>query len=187
MTMRFRLIACCIALAVSGCAALTADKEPLRITPRSEVASSPVVREVLPQPAMPPASSAQPAVAAEATNPKAGDTAPTLANAAPAYAPAKSPAAPAVPAAPAPFRVPPGTLYVCTATVDGLVQQTAIEFEPRVKQLCSRHPEMGVCQYEREACRASGGRVHTATGVEITKQTEAEYDKKVLRVRFRAG
>jgi hypothetical protein len=178
MNTRLRSIACGIALAVSGCAALNADKEPLRITPRNEVVSSPVVREVLPQPATPSAS------AVDTSNPKAGDTAPTLANAAPAYAPATSPAAAA---APAPLRVPPGTLYVCTATVDGQVQQTAIEFEPKVKQLCSRHPEMGVCQYEREACRASGGRVHTATGVEITRQTEAEYDKKVLRVRFRAG
>ena len=78
-------------------------------------------------------------------------------------------------------------LYVCTATVKGQVQQTAIEYEPRVKQLCSKHPEMSVCQYERDACRASGGRVHTAAGVEITRQTEAEYDKKVMRVRFRAG
>ena len=81
----------------------------------------------------------------------------------------------------------PGTLYVCTGTLNGQVQQTAIEFEPKVRQLCSRHPEMGVCQYEREACRASGGRVYTTAGVEITPQTEAEYDKKVLRVRFRGG
>jgi len=51
----------------------------------------------------------------------------------------------------------------------------------------AKHPEMGVCQYEREACRASGGRVFDARGTEITKQIEAEYDKKVMRVRFRAG
>jgi len=46
---------------------------------------------------------------------------------------------------------------------------------------------MSVCQYEREACRASGGRVFTAAGEEITKKTEAEYDKKVTRTRFRAN
>jgi hypothetical protein len=46
---------------------------------------------------------------------------------------------------------------------------------------------MGVCQYEREACRRDGGRVFDARGVEITKQIEAEYDRKVMRTRFRAG
>ena len=172
-----RLIAFGIGLALSGCAALNADKEPLRITPKSEVATSPVVREVLPQQSLPPAPPPAPVPLPASTNPEGNDAAPTLANVAPALtAPAVAP----------PLRVPPGTLYVCTATVDGQVQQTAIEFAPRVKQLCGRHPEMGVCQYEREACRASGGRVHTATGVEITKLTEAEYDRKVLRIRFRA-
>ena len=83
--------------------------------------------------------------------------------------------------------IPRGTLYVCSASVNGENQQTAIEFEPRVKTLCARHPEMGVCQYERELCRAAGGRVYTPGGDEITKQTEAEYDKKVLRVSFKAG
>jgi hypothetical protein len=76
---------------------------------------------------------------------------------------------------------------VCAGTVDGQPRNTAIEFVPKVKELCARHPEMGVCQYEREACRASGGRVFDAKGREITKQIEAEYDKKVMRVRFRAG
>ena len=67
------------------------------------------------------------------------------------------------------------------------LRNSAIEYEPRVKSLCAKHPEMGVCQYEREACRTSGGRVYDAKGTEITKQIEAEYDKKVMRVRFRAG
>jgi len=53
--------------------------------------------------------------------------------------------------------------------------------------LCKRHPEMGPCQYERQACRRSGGRVFAASGEEITLATEAEYDKKVLRARFRAN
>ena len=96
-------------------------------------------------------------------------------------------APPAAPPAAATASLPPGTLYVCTATVNGQPQRTAIEYEPRVRQLCGKHPEMSVCQYERDACRASGGRVHTVSGVEITRQTEAEYDKKVMRVRFRAG
>jgi len=51
--------------------------------------------------------------------------------------------------------------------------------------LCARHPEMGPCQYERNVCRNSGGRVYAAGGVEVTLQMEAEYDRKVMRVRIR--
>jgi len=46
---------------------------------------------------------------------------------------------------------------------------------------------MGPCQYERDLCRRGGGRVYAAEGKEITLQTEAEYDKKVMRVRLRAN
>ncbi|MDQ2963896.1 MAG: hypothetical protein M3R31_12180 [Pseudomonadota bacterium] len=46
---------------------------------------------------------------------------------------------------------------------------------------------MGPCQYEREACRRSGGRVFAADGKEITKQTEAEYDQRVLRVKINSN
>ena len=63
---------------------------------------------------------------------------------------------------------------------------TAIEFVPKVAALCAKHPEMGPCQYEREGCRRNGGRVFAANGKEITKATEAEYDRKVMRVRLRA-
>jgi hypothetical protein len=90
------------------------------------------------------------------------------------------------PAAGAP-PVPTGMLYVCTRVVDGAPRHTGIDYEPKVRELCARHPEMGVCQYEREACRRGGGRVFDARGVEITKQIEAEYDRKVMRTRFRAG
>jgi hypothetical protein len=45
---------------------------------------------------------------------------------------------------------------------------------------------MGPCQFEREACRRSGGRVFAADGAEITRATEADYDKHVLRIRMRA-
>jgi len=76
---------------------------------------------------------------------------------------------------------PPGLpLYVCT-TASG---KTTIDYEPRVETLCRRHPEMGPCQYEREACRAKGGRVYTQKGEEITMAVEAEYDRVVMRVRF---
>ena len=65
--------------------------------------------------------------------------------------------------------------------------QTAIEYSPQVDGLCRKHPEMGPCQYERNACRRKGGRVFAADGSEITMATEAEYDKKVRRVTFKAN
>ena len=46
---------------------------------------------------------------------------------------------------------------------------------------------MAPFQYERNVCRRSGGRVFEANGTEITMQTEAEYDKKVMRVRFKSN
>ena len=83
--------------------------------------------------------------------------------------------------------VPPTTQYVCVIDTKNKQQQTAIEFAPKVAALCRKHPEMGPCQYERNNCRASGGRVFAADGAEITMATEAEYDKKVMRVRFCAN
>jgi hypothetical protein len=96
--------------------------------------------------------------------------------------------APATPSAAAPeIVVPPGALYVCVSEVAGVRQTTAIEFAPKVGALCAKDPEMGPCQYERNVCRKSGGRVYAANGVEITMATEAEYDKKVMRVRFKSN
>jgi hypothetical protein len=83
--------------------------------------------------------------------------------------------------------VPPNTLYVCVVDVGGVRKQTAIEFAPKVGELCAKHPEMSPCQYERNACRHNGGRVYAANGMEITMATEAEYDKKVMRVQFKGG
>ncbi|MEO8303686.1 MAG: hypothetical protein ABI724_06175 [Betaproteobacteria bacterium] len=94
--------------------------------------------------------------------------------------------APALPAAP-PVVVPPDAIYVCVSESAGVRQQTAIEFSAKVGTMCANHPEMGPCQYERDVCRRSGGRVYAAGGVEITLATEAEYDKKVMRVRFKAN
>jgi len=76
---------------------------------------------------------------------------------------------------------PPGQpLYYCqTASA-----KTDIVYEPRVETLCRRHPEMGPCQYERNACRAKGGRVYTQKGEEVTMAVEDEYDRVVMRVRF---
>jgi hypothetical protein len=101
--------------------------------------------------------------------------------------------APAAPGRPPPaveqpaIVVPPNTLYVCVVDAAGVRKQTAIEFAPKVGELCAKHPEMSPCQYERNACRRSGGRVYAANGMEITMATEAEYDKKVMRVQFKGG
>jgi hypothetical protein len=109
----------------------------------------------------------------------------------PLETPAIPPAVIAAPTPPSPpsmkIVVPANTQYVCVIDSKGKQQQTAIEFAPKVAALCRKHPEMGPCQYERNNCRASGGRVFAADGVEITMATEAEYDKKVMRVRFRAN
>ena len=85
-----------------------------------------------------------------------------------------------------PVVIPPNTLYVCVTDVQGIRQQTAIEFSPKVGTLCRKHPEMSACKYERSICRRNGGRVFAANGIEITQLTELEYDKRVLRVVFRA-
>lgn len=77
---------------------------------------------------------------------------------------------------------PPGPLYVCE--LGGT--RKPIDYEPRVDKVCRRHPEMGPCEYERDACRAAGGRVFTARGEEVTLAVEAEYDRVVRRVRFQA-
>lgn len=106
----------------------------------------------------------------------------------PESAPSAAATAPSIPVKPAPsIVVPPGTQYVCVSEIDGERKQTAIEFAPKVAQLCQRHPEMGPCQYERNLCRRSGGRVYATGGTEITMATEAEYDRKVLRVRFKSN
>jgi hypothetical protein len=115
--------------------------------------------------------------------PDAAATAPVRAAAAraPAAAAARAPAI----AAPANF--PANALYVCVTGADGQRREAVIEFAPKVDELCRRHPEMGPCQYERDVCRSSGGRVFAAGGFEITRAVEAEYDRKVMRVRFKAN
>jgi hypothetical protein len=106
---------------------------------------------------------------------------------APTPVPAPAPDADKAAAAPfGPVVVPANTLYVCVTDTQGVRQQTAIEFSPKVGALCRRHPEISACKYERNACRRSGGRVFAANGLEITQLTEMEYDKRVRRVVFRA-
>jgi hypothetical protein len=93
----------------------------------------------------------------------------------------------AAPAATPPAVFPADAIYVCVSESGGQRTETVIAFAPKVGDLCRKHPEMGPCQYERDICRRSGGRVYAAGGFEITNQVEAEYDKKVMRVRFKAN
>ncbi|MFO1312681.1 MAG: hypothetical protein U1F41_11535 [Burkholderiales bacterium] len=99
-----------------------------------------------------------------------------------AVAPPPASVAKAPPVALPSLDFPAGPLYYCDAA--GVRQP--IVYESRVDGICRRHPEMGPCQYEREQCRAKGGRVFTARGEEVTLAVEAEYDKVVRRVRFQA-
>lgn len=79
--------------------------------------------------------------------------------------------------------IPAHAVYVCAAGTGKGRTITAIDVEEKVAALCRRHPEMGPCQYARNTCRRTGGRVYAADGSEITQADEAEYDKKVMRMR----
>jgi len=79
--------------------------------------------------------------------------------------------------------IPAGAVYVCSAGSGKDRTIAAIKLEEKVAALCRRHTEMGPCQSARNACRSSGGRVYAADGSEVTRADEAEYDKKVMRVR----
>ena len=151
-----------LALVVAACGvpekpSVAEPRVPLVVTPPAEREEAPVVRRELP-----------PAVASVPAPPPPATSRPTL---------------PTLP----PIAVPADAIYVCVVESGGTLRQTVIEFVPKVHQLCRRHPEMGPCQYERNACRGAGGRVFAAGGQEITMATEAEYDRKVMRVRFRAN
>ena len=149
---------CIAALLLAGCASnAPSSRQNVPITPPGDVAGAPIVRRPLPETPSPPPP--PPVAVAPATRP----------------------------AIPPGVTVPAGLLYVCVTEAAGVRKQVGIEFAPKVHDLCSRHPEMGPCQYERQACRKVGGRVFASSGEEITLATEAEYDKKVMRVRFRAN
>jgi len=79
------------------------------------------------------------------------------------------------------------TRYECVKGKVGEETRAAITFPEKSGRICARFPAMGPCQYERAACRASGGRVIRFDGVEITKDVEHEYDKQVQRFRLNAG
>jgi len=96
-------------------------------------------------------------------------------------------AAPPSPDPPVPNAAIDGVLYVCVVGTGTTQQRTPIELSASVDKLCRKAPEMGPCQYEREVCRRRGGKVYTTTGVEITKQVETEYDRRVMRIRMKSN
>ncbi len=71
-------------------------------------------------------------------------------------------------------------LYRCDIHGDA----SPLVMEQGVEALCRRHPEMGPCRYERDRCRANGGHVQVADGSEIDAAIEAQYDRRVMRVRL---
>lgn len=161
---RHLLAAVTLALLVAACATeqrSAVPTSPMVVTPPSDRADAPVIRRELPETSVPPI-------------------------AMPSH-PDLVPKTPGVATGPPAIVVPADAIYVCVVDSVGTRRQTVIEFIPKVHQLCRRHPEMGPCQYERNACRSAGGRVFAAAGQEITMATEAEYDRKVMRVRFRAN
>lgn len=137
---------------------------------------------------------APPPPSAPVAGPSGGATAPP---------PARSDSAPAISALPTPeasaaatvaatptepgLALPSGAVYACVVDVAGQRRVTAIELAPKVAALCARNPEMGPCQYERDVCRRKGGRVYAADGLEITRATEAEYDRHVQRIRLHSN
>jgi hypothetical protein len=77
--------------------------------------------------------------------------------------------------------------YRCATGSAPNESRSPIELPAGSERVCSRFPAMGPCQYERDACRAKGGRVIRFDDVEITKDIEREYDKQVQRFRLNAG
>lgn len=79
------------------------------------------------------------------------------------------------------------TRYECVKGNAGAETRVAITFPENSGRICARFPAMGPCQYQRDACRATGGRVIRFDGAEISKDVEKEYDKQVQRFRLNAG
>lgn len=136
--------------------------------------------QTLPEPA-PPTQSAMPAI------PPKAPAATSVGSASGSVAPSRGQMS-AAQIATNPSVTPSGTTrYECVKGNTGSEKREAIVFPENSGRICARFPAMGPCQYERDACRATGGRVIRFDGAEITKDVEKEYDKQVQRFRLNAG
>lgn len=141
--------------------------------------------------AQPPVTTAQPlakeAVSAMPAVPPADGNATSVAAASGSVAPARAQPSAAQIATMASLTPPGKTRYDCVKGESGSEVRQPITFPESSGRICARFPAMGPCQYERVACRASGGRVIRFDGIEITKEVEGEYDKQVQRFTLNAG
>ena len=172
------------AILLSACtqAPVVKNEDPAVLQPKPVVVApvAPVAPQLVP-PAVPPTVSAMPAIppkdAAVGSIGSAGGT----------RAPSRGQLS-AVQIAAVASVTPSGTTrYECVKGNAGSESRVAIVFPENSGRICARFPAMGPCQYERDACRASGGRVIRFDGAEITKDVEKEYDKQVQRFRLNAG
>lgn len=144
-----------------------------------------------PKPAVAPVVVATPptktAVSAMPAIPPTDGNATSVGSASGSVAPARAQPSP-VQIATAASVTPAGTTrYECVKGASGAETRQPITFPENSGRICARFPAMGPCQYERVACRASGGRVIRFDGIEITTEVETEYDKQVQRFRLNAG
>ena len=166
-----------ITILLSSCtqAPIIKNEDPAVLQPRPVIVA-PVVPEVLP-----PTVSAMPAI------PPKDAAIGSIGSAGGAVAPSRGQLS-AVQIAAVASVTPEGTTrYECVKGKTGAETRSAVAFPEKSGRICARFPAMGPCQYEREACRATGGRVIRFDGAEITKDVEKEYDKQVQRFRLNAG
>ena len=152
------------------------NEDPAVLQPKP--AATPIVVEVPPPKEL---VSAMPAI------PPADGKATSVGAATGSVAPARAQPSPVQIAAVASVTPAGTTRYECVKGASGAETRQAITFPENSGRICARFPAMGPCQYERVACRASGGRVIRFDGIEITKEVETEYDKQVQRFRLNAG
>ena len=179
-TFRIATLLVSMAMFLSACTQtpVVKDEDPAVLQPRP-VAATPAVPVVPEVP--PPTVSAMPAI------PPKDATVGSVGSAGGTVAPSRGQLS-AVQIASVASVTPEGTTrYECVKGSAGSETRAAITFPEKSGRICARFPAMGPCQYEREACRATGGRVIRFDGAEITKDVEKEYDKQVQRFRLNAG
>jgi hypothetical protein len=174
------IVATALLLAACARAPIVANEDPAVMQPKPVVVAPVVAPPVAPQ-AAPPTVSAMPAIPPK--DPGVG----SVSSASGGVAPSRGQMS-AVQIATAPSVTPAGsTRYECVKGSAGAETRTSIVFPENSGRICARFPAMGPCQYERDACRAEGGRVIRFDGAEITREVENEYDKQVTRFRLNAG